>query len=105
MTKARRLGGLELRVRIGVHAGEANPSADDYYGVAVNQTARLRGVAHAAQTVVSSVVAALARTSLTGKAHLKSLGHHRLRDFPRLGGDLPGDGARRRRRVPAASHE
>jgi class 3 adenylate cyclase len=84
VTKARRLSGLELRVRIGVHAGEANPSADDYYGIAVNQTARLRGVAHGGQTVVSYVVAALARTSLTGKAHLKSLGHHRLRDFPKL---------------------
>jgi class 3 adenylate cyclase len=83
-TKARPLGGLELRVRVGVHAGEANPSADDYYGIAVNQTARLRGVAHGGQTVVSNVVAALARTSLTGKARLKSLGHHRLRDFPRL---------------------
>lgn len=81
-TKARRLGGLDLRVRMGVHAGEANPSADDYYGIAVNQTARLRGVAHGGQTVVSNVVAALARASLTGKAHLKSLGHHRLRDFP-----------------------
>jgi class 3 adenylate cyclase len=84
VTKARRLGGLELRVRIGVHAGEANPSADDYYGIAVNQAARLRGVAHGGQTVVSSVVAALARMPLSGKAHLKSLGHHRLRDFPKL---------------------
>jgi len=84
VTKARRLSGLELRVRIGVHAGEADPSADDYYGIAVNQTARLRAVAHGGQTVVSHVVAALARTSLAGKAQLKSLGHHRLRDFPKL---------------------
>lgn len=84
VTDARRLGGLELRVRIGVHAGEADPSADDYYGIAVNQTARLRGVAHGGQTVMSHVVAALARTSLAGKAQLKSLGHHRLRDFPKL---------------------
>ena len=84
VTKARRLSGLELRVRIGVHAGEADPSADDYHGIAVNQTARLRAVAHGGQTVVSHVVAALARTSLAGKAQLKSLGHHRLRDFPKL---------------------
>jgi class 3 adenylate cyclase len=71
-------------VRIGVHAGEASPSEDDYYGIAVNQAARLRGVAHGGQTVVSSVVAALARASLSGEVHLKSLGHHRVRDFPRL---------------------
>ena len=84
VTKARRPDGLGLRVRIGVHAGEADPSADDYYSIAVNQTARLRAVAHGGQTVVSHVVAALARTSLAGKAQLKSLGHHRLRDFPKL---------------------
>ncbi len=84
VTKARRSAGVTLRVRIGVHAGEASPSEDDYYGIAVNQAARLRGVAHGGQTVVSSVVAALARASLSGKVHLKSLGHHRVRDFPRL---------------------
>jgi class 3 adenylate cyclase len=33
---------------------------------------------------VSSVVAALARTSLSGTVHFKSLGHHRVRDFPKL---------------------
>lgn len=84
MMKVRREGGLELRVRIGVHAGEADPLADDYYGVVVNQTARLRGVAHGGQTVVSHVVAALARTALVGTLVLKSLGHHRVRDFPKL---------------------
>jgi len=84
MRKARRPVDVDLRVRVGVHAGEANPSADDYYGIAVNQAARLRGVAHGGQTVVSSVAAALARGSLSGKVHLKSLGHHRVRDFPKL---------------------
>jgi class 3 adenylate cyclase len=84
VTKTQRPGGLALRVRIGVHAGEADPSADDYYGIAVNQTARLRGVAYGGQTLVSSVAAALAATALSGQVHFKSLGHHRLRDFPRL---------------------
>jgi class 3 adenylate cyclase len=73
-----------LRVRIGVHAGEANPSADDYYGIVVNQAARLRGVAYGGQTVVSSVVVAIARPALSGQVHFKSLGHHRVRDFPKL---------------------
>ena len=83
-TNTRQPGGRALRIRIGVHAGEADPIADDYYGIAVNQAARLRGVAHGGQTVVSQVVAALARTPLSGKVHLKSLGHHRVRDFPKL---------------------
>ena len=48
--------GLVTVFAFGVHAGEASPSEDDYYGIAVNQAARLRGVAHGGQTVVSSVV-------------------------------------------------
>jgi class 3 adenylate cyclase len=83
-TRARGLGGLAVRVRIGIHAGESSPAEDDYYGVAVNQTARLRGVAHGGQTVVSTIVAALARTVLSGTVDFKSLGRHRLRDFPEL---------------------
>src|SRR5262245_16778099 len=84
LRNARRPAEVDLRVRVGIHAGEASPSADDYYGIAVNQAARLRGVAHGGQTVVSSVVAALARGLLSGRVHLKSLGHHRVRDFPKL---------------------
>jgi class 3 adenylate cyclase len=76
--------GAPLRVRIGIHAGEAEPADDDYYGVAVNQTARLRGVAHGGQVVVSSVAAVLAAPALGPEVRLKGLGHHRIRDFPRL---------------------
>src|SRR5262245_61404558 len=84
--KERSLGGLDLRVRIGIHAGEANPSADDYYGIPVNQTARLRGVAYGGQTVVSSVVAALSRAALSSDVQLKSLGPNRLREFLKVEG-------------------
>jgi len=73
-----------LRVRIGVHAGEGEPAVDDYYGVAVNQAARLRSVAHGGQTLLSSVTTALARPALGDEVRLRSLGHHRIRDFPTL---------------------
>ena len=77
-------GSVSLNVRIGVHVGEAHATGDDYYGVAVNQTARLRSAAHGGQTVVSRAAAAVAEPALGGRVQLKSLGHHRLRDFPRL---------------------
>jgi class 3 adenylate cyclase len=77
-------GSSSLRVRIGVHAGEGEPAVDDYYGVAVNQAARLRSVASGGQTLLSSVVATLARSALRPDVRLKSLGHHRIRDFPAL---------------------
>jgi class 3 adenylate cyclase len=76
--------GIALRVRVGIHAGEAEPAVDDYYGVAVNQTARLRGLAHGGQVVLSSVAAALAGPALGTDVRLRPLGHHRIRDFPRL---------------------
>ena len=64
--------------------GEVEAIDDDYYGVAVNQTARLRAIAHGGQTVVSSVAAMLAATMLTNRVDLQSLGHHRIRDFARV---------------------
>ncbi len=78
------MNGLQLRVRIALHVGEASAIGDDYYGVPVNQTARLRAIAHGGQTVVSSVMALLARPALADRVVLRSLGHHRVRDFPRL---------------------
>ncbi len=54
------VNGLELRARIAVHVGEVDAIDGDYYGVAVNQTARLRAIAHGGQIVVSSVATALA---------------------------------------------
>ena len=77
-------GSSSLRLRIGVHAGEGEPAVDDYYGVAVNQAARLRAVASGGQTLLSSVTAALARSALPPEVRLRSLGHHRIRDFAAL---------------------
>jgi predicted ATPase/class 3 adenylate cyclase len=70
-----------LRVRMGVHSGSAVSRADDYFGNEVNRTARLMGVAHGGQILVSDTTAALARGELTGEVGLDDLGMHRLRDL------------------------
>lgn len=75
---------LEIQVRIAIHVGEVDAISDDYYGTTVNQTARLRAAAHGGQTVVSHVTAMLAEPSLTDRVALRSLGYHRIRDFPHL---------------------
>ena len=75
---------LQLRARIAIHVGEVDAICGDYYGVAVNQTARLRGIAHGGQTVLSSATALLAASALADRIELRSLGHHRIRDFPKL---------------------
>jgi class 3 adenylate cyclase len=51
--------------------------------VGVNQAARLRSLAHGGQLLVSRAVADLAGHLLTYGLQLRSLGTHRVRDFPR----------------------
>jgi predicted ATPase/class 3 adenylate cyclase len=67
-----------LRVRMGVHTCEAEYRDGDYYGSEVNRAARLMGVAHGGQVVVSSVTAGLVRGH---DVELVDLGEHRLRDL------------------------
>ncbi len=65
-------------VRMGVHTGEAVERDGDYFGPAVNRTARLMAVAHGGQVVVSGAVAPLVEDVV-----LRDLGEHRLRDLSR----------------------
>jgi predicted ATPase/class 3 adenylate cyclase len=65
-------------VRMGVHTGEAVERDGDYFGPAVNRTARLMAVAHGGQVVVSGAVA-----PLVDDVELRDLGEHRLRDLSR----------------------
>ena len=46
--------GETVRVRMGIHTGEAEMRDGDYYGSAVNRAARLMSVAHGGQIVVST---------------------------------------------------
>jgi class 3 adenylate cyclase len=48
-----------LRVRMGLHTCEAEHRDGDYFGTEVNRAARLMGVAHGGQIVVSSVTSGL----------------------------------------------
>jgi predicted ATPase/class 3 adenylate cyclase len=72
-----------LRVRMGVHSGEAELRDGDYFGTALNRAARLMGVAHGGQVVCSQATADLARDSLADGVTLVDLGEHRLRDLAR----------------------
>lgn len=66
-----------LRVRMGLHTGEASERDGDYFGTAVNRAARLMATAHGGQIVCSLATATLA----DGGVVLRSLGEHRLRDL------------------------
>jgi class 3 adenylate cyclase len=73
---------LRLKVRIAVHAGEVDVWGDDYLGIAINQAARLRSVAHGDQIVTSRVVGDLVAGRLDDDLRLEHLGSHRIRDLP-----------------------
>ena len=64
------------RVRIGVHTGEAQERDGDYFGPALNRTARLMAIGHGGQVLVSRATA-----QLVSGADFRDLGEHRLRDL------------------------
>lgn len=72
-----------LRVRMALHAGEAQLRDGDYYGPAINRAARLMSAAHGGQVLLSKVAADMAVDLLTGETTLRNLGEHRLKDLGR----------------------
>jgi predicted ATPase/class 3 adenylate cyclase len=66
-----------LRVRMGIHTGESQERAGDYFGSAVNRAARLMAVAHGGQIVCSRTTVEVAGPHVS----VRSLGEHRLRDL------------------------
>lgn len=69
-----------LRVRVGIHSGEAQERDGDYFGLCVTWAARLMAAGHAGQILVSYVTERLAGAD---DLPLRDLGEHRLRDLSR----------------------
>jgi predicted ATPase/class 3 adenylate cyclase len=69
--------GPVLRVRMGMHIGEAEERGGDYFGPAVNTAARLEAAGHGGQVLITELVRATA--AVTGAT---DLGVHRLPDVP-----------------------
>ena len=72
-----------VRVRMGIHTGEAEVRDGDYSGGAVNRAERLMSVAHGGQIVVSAATEELLHDALPEKYGFVDLGEHRLRDLGR----------------------
>jgi class 3 adenylate cyclase/DNA-binding winged helix-turn-helix (wHTH) protein len=76
-------GGLELRVRIALHTGEAHEREGDYFGPALNRAARLRGLARGGATVISQATAEIVQDRLPRDVELVDLGRQQLRGLTR----------------------
>ena len=75
--------GVRVRVRMGIHCGEASQTAAGLAGLEVHRAARIAAVAHGGQVVVSAAAAGLLRDSLPAGVGLEDLGLHRLKDLER----------------------
>jgi predicted ATPase len=72
-----------LKVRMGLHTGNATREHDDYHGTDVNRTARLMATAHGGQVVASEVTYSLVRDEAPAGVSFVDLGEHRLKDLAR----------------------
>jgi predicted ATPase/class 3 adenylate cyclase len=70
-----------LYVRMSIHAGETDERGGDYFGTAVNRTARLLSAAHGGQILLSGFAADLALRKLPDGIALRHLGTLPLRDL------------------------
>ena len=75
-------GEITIRVRIGIHTGEVQLRGQrNYFGPPLNRCARLRGLAHGGQTLVSLATEQLVRGSLPQGANLRDMGPRRMKDL------------------------
>lgn len=73
--------GGAIRVRMGIHAGEAAEVGGSLVGLDINRAARISAVAHGGQVLVSAAVQALLAASPLPDLGLVDLGSHRLKDL------------------------
>ena len=70
-----------VRVRMGLHTGEAMLGGDNYLGLDVHRAARIGAAAHGGQILISDITRGLVAGSLSADLSLRDLGLHRLKDL------------------------
>ncbi len=90
--------GAAVRVRMGLHTGEARVAEAGYVGMDVHRAARICAAARGGQILLSDTITALVTKDLPDGMSLRDLGEHRLKDlahphrlFQPLAPDLPTD--------------
>ena len=70
---------LEIKVRMGIHTGEAELREQDYFGPALNRAARIMSIGHGGQILLSGVTTSLVREQLPQNTQVTELGEHLLK--------------------------
>lgn len=68
-------------VRMGLHTGQGALSGADYHGLDAHRAARIAGIAHGGQILVSEATHVLVAGRLPPGVRLRDLGLHRLKDL------------------------
>ena len=76
-------GGLECRVRMGLHTGEPSVGKEGYHGILLHRCARIADAAHGGQILLLSATAELVQDDLPAEASLIGLGEQTLKDLDR----------------------
>lgn len=75
--------GEGVRVRMGLHTGNAMAGGSNYVGVDVHRAARVSACAHGGQVVLSEPTAEAVKGQLPEGTSLVPLGYYRLKDLPK----------------------
>ena len=75
--------GVSVRVRMGLHTGEAEIRSANYVGLDVHRAARIAAAAHGGQVLLSQTTVDLVESELPAGVGLRDLGEHRLKDLRR----------------------
>ena len=73
----------QVRVRMGMHTGEASFGTEGYVGLHVHRASRIASAGHGGQVLLSDTTRSLVREALPEGVELRDLGDHRLRDLER----------------------
>jgi len=75
--------GIDLRIRAGLHTGEAQVEHGDYLGATISRAARVRGLARGGQVLLSQATAELVADRLPDGVALHDLGRVKLKGLGR----------------------
>ena len=74
-------GGVEVKVRMGLHTGEPKVGEERYVGIGVHRAARIGAAGHGGQVLLSSTTKELAEEDLPSGVTIRDLGERRLKDI------------------------
>ncbi len=76
-------GDVVVQVRVGLHTGEPQRTADGYVGLDVHRAARIMSAGHGGQVLLSQATRELVEYTLPDGVTLRDIDEHRLKDLQR----------------------